>query len=160
MAVHRTELRGPEGDLFDDAGVARDLDRVADAERPLDEHPDAGEEVLEDVLEREADDDPHHAERGEDPAERALGVDRKDQKHTDDDDRELRQIAEQHGDVGLRPISGKCAHRHAPHGARDEQGDRGHDKRPKRSCAVIQDVVADGGRIERHPAENTGRLDN
>src|SRR5439155_1257117 len=96
-------------DLFDDAGVARDLDRVADAERPLDEHPDAGEKVLEDVLEREADDDPHHAERGEDPAERALRVDRQDDEDADREDQQLGDVPEQDRDVRLGPIAGERA---------------------------------------------------
>src|SRR5438552_18250461 len=70
------QLRRAEGDLLDRAAVSGDLYRVPDAERPLDQDPHAGEEVLEDVLYREADEQTNDAERGEEPAEGVPGIDR------------------------------------------------------------------------------------
>src|SRR5438067_833585 len=92
-AVVGAQLRGPERDLFHRSAIPAHLDAVPDPKRPLDEDPHPREKVLENVLQREADHDANDAERCQDPSERALGVDRKDQKHTDDDDRELRQGA-------------------------------------------------------------------
>src|SRR5438094_1694031 len=74
------QLRRAEGDLLNRAAVSGDLYRVPDPERPLDQDPYAGEEVLEDVLQREADDQTNDAERGEDPAEGGAGVDRHDRE--------------------------------------------------------------------------------
>src|SRR2546428_11007171 len=54
-AVHRPELGGPEGDLFDAAGVARDFDLVAEGERPLEEHTMSREAGHGEVLQRVSD---------------------------------------------------------------------------------------------------------
>src|ERR671937_582968 len=59
LAVHGTELHRAERDLLDDALEAPRLDRdhVADLEPVLEEHEQAGDDVPEHALHREADDD-------------------------------------------------------------------------------------------------------
>src|SRR5581483_1732212 len=99
-------VRGPqhrraERDLLDDAGLTGDLDRVPDAEGPLDQDPDAGEEVLEDVLQRQPHDDAEHAERGEDPAERVAVEDPEPPEGAHQDHDDLREVPEEDRDVRL-----------------------------------------------------------
>src|SRR5213594_194187 len=158
--IVRAELRRPKRDLVDGADVTGDLDGVADPERSLDEDPHSREEVLQDVLERESDHETDDAERRQDPAERVSRVYGEDPEPREDDDSELREIAKEHRDVGLRAIACQCPHRHSPDGTRDEECDRGNDQRPKRSGAVIENVVPDRVWVEGHPAENTSALDN
>ncbi len=149
-AVLRAKLGRPERDLPHLAGVRTDLDRVADPERPLDEHPDTGEEVLQDVLQREADHDANDAERREDPAERALGV---DGEHTQDPDREdqhLREVAQQDRRVRVRAMPRERAHGRRPHRARDHERDDHDDERPERPDRVVESGIAEGGGVERH----------
>src|SRR6267143_1522332 len=75
-AVLGAELRRSERDSRARARITGDLDGVADPERPLDEDPDACEEVLENVLGRQPDHDADDAERREDPGKGTLRVDR------------------------------------------------------------------------------------
>src|SRR2546430_2493277 len=159
-AVLSVELRRSERDSLDCSRVAGDLDAVADPERTLDEDPDACEEVLENVLGRQPDDDAHDTEGSQDPCEGTLGVDRQNEQSTDRDHRQLSEIADEYRDIRLRAVAGQGAHRHAAHSPRDQQGDRRDDERPEGPRTVIEKVVADDGRIERHPPENTSALDN
>jgi hypothetical protein len=121
-------------------------------------YPHAREEVLEDVLKREADDEADHAERGEDPTERVAGIDRDDRENAHRDDRELGEVAEKDRDVRLGAAAGKHAHRPAAHRSRDQERDRGDDERPERSRAVVEEVVADDRGVERHRRRIRGRL--
>src|SRR5438270_9215857 len=108
--VRRLQHRRAERDLLDDAGLATAPDGFADAEGPLHQDPDAGEEVLEDVLKREADDEADHAERGEDPAEGVPGVDREHAEDPEHDDEHLREIPEEDRDVRLSATTREHAH--------------------------------------------------
>ncbi len=143
-SVVGAQQRRAERHFLDEPGVAVDVDRVADPERPLDEHPHAGEEVAQDVLEREADDDPDHAERGEDPAERALGVDREDDEDPEGDHRELRQVPEQDRGVPLRPVLSESAHRDPADRPGEDERDGHDDDRPEGPDRVLEEGVAEG----------------
>src|SRR5436853_168235 len=159
-AIVGPQLSGAEGYFLDRTAIPRDLDHVADAERPLHENPNPSEEVLEDVLQGETDNEADDTERREDPAKGVAGVDRDDRENADGDDRELGEVAEKDRDVRLSAVAGEHAHRRAAHPPRDEEREEGDDERPESPCAVVEEVVTDDGRIERHPAENTSALDN
>ena len=67
-AVHVADVGDADADRLDDAGGRPEVDHVADAELVLDDHEDAVEHVLDDVLRAEAE---AGAERGGDERERA-----------------------------------------------------------------------------------------
>src|SRR5215213_529614 len=77
LAVERLQSRAPQRDVLDDALqlVARDEDRVADGVPALGKHREAGDDVGEDALKREA--DQHEHERR--PGDRGEAVDAADQ---------------------------------------------------------------------------------
>src|SRR6266542_5413962 len=118
-AIRRAEHGRAERDLLNEARAASDLDGVADEEGALDEHPDPSKEVLEDVLEGEAQDDPEHAERGEDPTEGAARIDREDDERPHRDHGDLGEVAEKDRHVRLGAVAREGSHRYPAHRARE-----------------------------------------
>ena len=65
-----TQGRRPDADRFHHSALILHDHHVAQAERPLEEQIQPGEEVLEDVLERQTDGESDNADEGHDGAER------------------------------------------------------------------------------------------
>ena len=118
LAVVPLEACGPGGDLLDGALVVLDADPVARHERLAQQDQDAGEEVLQDVIEREA-----HRHRGDpESGHEVAGAERREDDHGRDeraedgeqgDGERAEEVLE--AQVDARALRGRV--RGPPHGA-------------------------------------------
>src|SRR5579884_659653 len=126
-AILGPQRRRTHADVHDTALMVAHADLVADPKWALEQQVDAGEEVLQNVLDGEADGQPEYSERGDDGG-------RADAEHLErpeqpvDQERQVKEAAEQYPQVDVGPAARGHAVEPVARGRRQTPGNQGDDE--------------------------------